>query len=289
MARALRVEFPGAVYHVTSRGNARQVVFENDSDRREFLEGLQDCAERFRWLFHAYCLMDNHYHLLIETREANLSRGMRRLNGNFTQAFNKTYHRVGHLFQGRYKAILVEKESHLLELCRYVVLNPVRAGLVKKIEDWEWSSFGATAGSSSVPAYLSVDWILARFGRNREAAQEGYRRFVRQGRRSGVPWDGVKGQLFLGGEGFAERVTQATETAQRSKEHSKGQRFAGRPPLSEIIPAAVAKRSFSADAALREAHVKHGYTLREIADFTGMHYTSISKRVKRWEAGRAKE
>jgi putative transposase len=130
MARPLRLEFPHAVYHLTGRGNARQRIVVDDEDRRRFLTTLAHVIDRYGWLCHAYCLMDNHYHLLIETPRPTLSRGMRQLNGVYTQAFNRWHHRVGHLFQGRFKAILVEKETHLLELCRYVVLNPVRAKLV---------------------------------------------------------------------------------------------------------------------------------------------------------------
>ena len=126
MARPLRLEFPGAVYHVSSRGNARQRIFFGDADRELFLDTLTQGIARYRWLCHAYCLMENHYHLLIETPRANLSLGMRQLNGIYTQTFNRRHHRVGHLFQGRFRAILVEKESYLLELCRYIVLNPVR-------------------------------------------------------------------------------------------------------------------------------------------------------------------
>jgi len=130
MARPLRIEFPGTVYHVTSRGNARQNVVADDRDRNRFLSVLAQVVDRYGWLCHAYCLMDNHYHLLIETPQPNLSLGMRQLNGRYTQMYNRRHERVGHLFQGRFTAILVEKEAHLMELCRYVVLNPVRAKAV---------------------------------------------------------------------------------------------------------------------------------------------------------------
>jgi len=126
----LRIEFPGAVYHITSRGNAKQSVFLNNSERINFLTLLYSNTKRFHWIYHAYCLMKNHYHLLIEIPEANLSAGMRQLNGKYIQLFNRTRNRVGHLFQGRFKAIFVEKEIYLLELCRYIVLNLLRAGLV---------------------------------------------------------------------------------------------------------------------------------------------------------------
>ena len=146
MTRPLRIEYPNAVYHVTSRGNARNKIFLGDQDRENFLAVLDAVVKRYNWLCHAYCLMDNHYHLMIETPDANLSRGMRQLNGVYTQKYNWWHSKTGHIFQGRYKAILVEKENYLLELCRYVVLNPVRANMVDKPEEWKWSSYGATAG-----------------------------------------------------------------------------------------------------------------------------------------------
>ncbi len=135
MSRPLRIEFAGAFYHVTSRGNGRKSIYRDGEDRSSFLQVLHKVNQRCHWLCHAYCLMDNHYHLIIETPEGNLSRGMRQLNGVYTMYFNRRHRSVGHIYQGRYKAILVEKESYLLEVCRYVTLNPVRAGLVKRPED----------------------------------------------------------------------------------------------------------------------------------------------------------
>ena len=136
MARPLRIEFPHAVYHVTSRGNARQAIVTTDADRRMFRAFLAHVVDRYGWLCHAYCLMDNHDHLVRETPTPNLSQGMRQLNGRYTQACDRTHQRVGHLFQGRFTAILVEKEAHLLERCRYVVLNPVRAKRVPHPRRW---------------------------------------------------------------------------------------------------------------------------------------------------------
>jgi len=134
MARPLRLEFAGALYHVTSRGNRREEIYLDDQDRRRFLTLLAEVCERFNWRVHAYCLMSNHYHLLIETPDANLSRCMRQVNGVHTQAANRRHGQVGHVFQGRFKALLVQKESYLLELARYVILNPVRAGMVARPE-----------------------------------------------------------------------------------------------------------------------------------------------------------
>ncbi|MGR9108113.1 MAG: transposase, partial [Gammaproteobacteria bacterium] len=127
MSRPLRIEFEGALYHVTSRGDRGEPIYDDDRDRETFLSVLANVIEHRAWLCHAYCLMTNDYHLLIETPEANLARGMRQLNGVFTQASNRRHRRGGHLFQGRYKAILVDKDNYLLELVRYIVLNPVRA------------------------------------------------------------------------------------------------------------------------------------------------------------------
>jgi len=157
MARPLRIEFEGAVYHVTSRGNAREDIFLSDSDREMFLKTLAHVVDRFGWVCHAYYLMGNHYHLMIETPQANLSRGMRQLNGIYTQRFNREYHRVGHVFQGRFKSILVEKDAYLLELSRYIVRNPVAAGMVNDVTAWPWSSYRATAGDISAPGFLRVD------------------------------------------------------------------------------------------------------------------------------------
>src|SRR3972149_4573760 len=165
MARPLRIEYPGALYHVTARGNAREAIFRDDPDRGAFLVILGRVVERYNWLCHAYCLMGNHYHLLVETPDGDLSKGMRQLNGLYTQRSNRRHRRVGHIFQGRYKAILVDKDSYLLELCRYIVLNPVRAHLVKSVERWPWSSYRATVGERAAPAWLSTEALLAQFGR----------------------------------------------------------------------------------------------------------------------------
>ena len=177
MARPLRLEFPGAVYHLTARGNARQDVFLDDADRARFLALLGREIDQQRWRCYAYCLMDNHYHLVIETPEANLSTGMRRLNGVYTQAINRGHDRVGHLFQGRYQSILVEREPYLMELCRYVVLNPVRAGVTARFGDWRWSSYRATGLGAKPPAWLDAASVLARFDGDGAAARAGYEKW----------------------------------------------------------------------------------------------------------------
>ncbi len=167
MARPLRIEYPGAVYHITNRGNDKKDIFKDDQDRETFLKILALVNKRYHWLCHAYCLMDNHYHLMIETPDGNLSLGMRQLNGVYTQARNKRRNKTGHLFQGRYKAILIQKDTHLPEVCRYVVLNPVRAKMVEKPEDWKWSSYRATAGKEQPHP------CLTRIGYSGNSAEQG--------------------------------------------------------------------------------------------------------------------
>src|SRR5688572_17123679 len=198
MARPLRIEYDGALYHVTSRGNERKAIIKNDSDRKLFLETLARVNKRFRWICHAYCLMDNHYHLVIETPDGNLSKGMRQLNGVYTQAYNKRHGRVGHLFQGRFKAILVQKDSHFLEVCRYVVLNPVRAKASSHPRQFKWSSYRATAGIAQAHDCLTTEEILRHFGQRRATANLKYCEFVQAGIDSPSIWDEVEGQSLLG-------------------------------------------------------------------------------------------
>ena len=156
MARPLRIELAGGLYHVTSRGDRREDIFLEDADRRAWFELVGQVCQRFNWVCHSWCLMDNHYHIVIETVEGNLAKGMRQLNGVYTQNFNRTHKRVGHVFQGRYKAIMVEKDSYLLELARYVVLNPLRAHMVKDVAHWPWSSYAAMIGTQPVPDGLDT-------------------------------------------------------------------------------------------------------------------------------------
>ena len=279
MARPLRIEFEGALYHVTSRGNARQPIFMSDKDRSDFLDTLADVVGRYRWICHAYCLMDNHYHLVAETPEANLSRGMRQLNGVYTQVFNRRHGRVGHLFQGRYKAVLVEKESYLLELARYVVLNPVRAGLVSHPGDWKWSSYRATVGEEDPPPSLTVDWILGQFSENRLKAQKAYRSFVADGK--GVKlWEKLESGVFLGSEGFVEKLKPRLVEKLADREIPISQRLATRPPLEQLFSKA-GKDKETRNAFIYQAVNDYGYTLGEVGEFLGLHYSTVSKAFRK--------
>jgi len=279
MTRPLRIEFAGAVYHLTSRGNAQQGIFLDDDDREGFLEILAHVIERYGWICYAYCLMGNHYHLLIETPDANLSRGMQLLNGVYTQKFNHKHKRVGHLFQGRFKAILVEKESHLLELARYIVLNPVRAKIVRHPRQYRWSSYRATVGEAKPPGFLTVDWILTQFDQDLAHGRAAYRQFAKEGR--GVPvWDDVEGGFLLGTEEFVGRMKPLLRGKEKGSEISKRQRFAGRRSLEEIFGSIAGDRHIRNER-IHEAVMEHGYTLTALQKYLGLHPSTLSRIVKR--------
>lgn len=280
MSRPLRIEYPDALYHVTSRGNARNDIFHSDSDRETFLKIFSGVVHRFNWLCHAYCLMDNHYHLLIETPDGNLSKGMRQLNGVYTQRYNWLHQKTGHVFQGRYKAILVEKDSYLLELCRYVVLNPVRTRMKEKPEQWVWSSYRFTAGMKNPPDYLTTDWILGLFNPKKSEAQKLYRRFVRAGIGLQSPWEELQGQILLGEETFLDSHRDLLHDKQPVKEIPRTQRYLNRPKLSNLFLKIKGKNKVERNKQIHQAHIQHGYSLKEIADHLGIHYTTVSKVVK---------
>lgn len=279
MTRPLRIEYPGAVYHVTSRGNAKQNIYNNDEDREKFLLILTLVVERFHWICHSYCLMDNHYHLLIETPHSNLSAGMRQLNGIYTQTFNHRHRRVGHLFQGRFKAIIVEKQTHLLELCRYIVLNPVHAGMVQHPEDHPWSSYRATIGQTKVSDFLTVEWLLENFSPQTSRAQRLYREFVNK-KETPSPWDKLTGQIYLGSDTFIQQVKNQTTTNISSKETPLAHRQAGRPELADLLRQSTVQTKEQRNKLIHKAHVEYGYKLNEIAEALGIHYTTVSKIIK---------
>ena len=235
MARPFRIEFSGAFYHVTSRGDRREAIFEDDEDRLIFLRTLAEVVERFNWLCHAYCLMTNHCHLLVETPDGNLSKGMRHLNGVYTQATNRRHARTGHLFQGRFKGIIVDKDCYLLELTRYVVLNPVRAGMARQPGNWPWSSHRAMIGKTLAPAWLATDGILALFAKRRTTAQQRYRGFVKQGIKSASIWDELQQQIYLGDEKFVKRIQRKAGIQGDELSIPQAQRRAPAPALAKIV------------------------------------------------------
>ena len=277
MARPLRLEYSGALYHVTSRGNAKNNIYLDDADRRIFLRVLGQTVTRHHWLLHAFCLMGNHYHLLIETPDPNLSRGMHRLNGAYSQCFNRRHQRVGHVLQGRFTAILVERDAYLLELARYVPLNPVRAGFANSAEEWAWSSYRATAGVEPSPPWLTTSAVLERFGVETHRAKQRFAEFVRDGVHAAAPWTELQGQVFLGSAQFAERMSRALTPSTVSREIPRADRLAGRPTLARLLPSAGTADRSQRNAAIVEAHTVHGYSLAEISRHLGLHYSTVSR------------
>jgi len=277
MARPARIEFAGALYHVTARGDRREPIYEDDEDRHSFLNVLGTVTTDFNWVCHAYCLMGNHYHLIVETPDGNLAKGMRQLNGLYTQWSNRRHRRVGHLFQGRYKAILVDKDSYLLELCRYVVLNPVRAKMVTRPGQWPWSSYRAMLGAQVAPQWLSIEALLAHFGRGRAH----YERFVAQGTKAKSPWDEVKGQIYLGDDGFVERMQRNLGRQAEDINIPRAQRRKPAPTLTQIQRAHKDR-----DGAILAAHDTGHYSYTQIGKYFGVHFTTVGRIVRTGRQGR---
>jgi len=277
MARPLRLEFSGALYHVTSRGNCLNAIFTSDNDRTAFLQLFGAVCKQFNWLCYAYCLMDNHYHLLIETPEGNLSKGMRQLNGVYTQRFNRTHAQVGHVFQGRYKAILVDKAALLLETARHIVLNPVRVGEVPNAQDWAWSSYQATVGSIGRPVWLASSTLLETLGTSSEHAIDRFTQFVVEGLNQPAIWVHLRHQVYLGDTQFVERMQSLIDKSQSLDEVPLIQR---RPPPK---PLAVYEQQAGGDrnAAIVLAYASGGYTLKEIGHYFNLHYSTVSGIIRR--------
>ncbi|MEO8298799.1 MAG: transposase [Burkholderiales bacterium] len=286
MSRPLRIEWPGGLYHVTSRGDRREPIVEDDADRGAWVSVLGETCGRFGWRVHAWCLMDNHYHLLLETPDANLSLGMRQLNGVWSQWFNRAHGRVGHVFQGRYKAIMVERQSYLLELARYVVLNPLRAGMVSDLGDYPWSSYRATAGvdaearaaQGTSPAWLETDWLLSQFATSREAAHRAYVDFVRAG--VGLPsvWQELRSQVFLGGEDFLREMQDQLADDLPLREVPRLQRRPVSQPLADYC--AMHCAGLPRNQAMSVAYRSGAYRLREIAQYFGVHEATVSRAAR---------
>lgn len=279
MTRPVRIEFAGALYHVTSRGDRGEAIYEDDSDRIQFLEILGEVITTFNWTCHAYCQMGNHYHLVIETPDGNLSKGMRQLNGVYTQASNRRHGRLGHLFQGRYKAILVDGDAYLLELSRYVVLNPVRAGMVAHPRDWRWSSYLDMVGERSPPAWLTTDGVLTEFASERREAVRRYIEFVLEGIGEESIWRDLAHQIYLGDETFVKRMQAKCEGLSKTVGVPKAQKRPPARPLEEW-----ASRYEDRNEGIVAAYATGEYSYQQIADFFGLHFTTIGKILRKARA-----
>ena len=260
---------------MTSRGDRREDIYLDDVDRSNWVTLFGHVCKRFNWVCHAYCLMDNHYHIVVETAEANLSKGMRQLNGVYTQNFNRRHNRVGHVYQGRYKAILVDKDSYLLELSRYVVLNPVRSGEVKAVEQWSWSSYSAMTGKSDRPDWLQTDWVLGQFGKQRKRAIAAYIDFVHAGMKLPSVWVDLRGQIYLGKEEFVKTMQQHMQSDKNISEIPRAQRRAAARPLSYYSSFA------NRNTGIAAAYQTSDYSMKAIADEFGLHYATVSRIIKK--------
>lgn len=288
MARPLRIEYPGAFYHVTSRGNEQKDIFKSRKDREKFLEYLVSATERYGAVIHAYCLMSNHYHLLLETPAGNLSEIMRHINGAYTTYFNVKRKRAGHLFQGRYKAILVEADEYLAELSRYIHLNPVTAGIAERAEQYQWSSYQAYAGQSTAPQWLKTGFILGCFANKEADARRKYRSFVADmiGKEYENPLSKTFGSAILGSVDFVTAISSAHVKGKEDTNIPALRHFVSRPSPEQIMNEA--KAEFADDETLRRqasiylCHKYSGMRLKEIGEHFNVRDTGISEASRRF-------
>ena len=274
MPRPLRLDHPGAHFHITSRGNEQRSIFEDSRDREQFYCILTRACDRYCLKGHAHCLMGNHYHLLVESVDGRLSAGIQHLNGSYARWFNRRWNRRGHLFEGRFKANLIDRESYFLEVVRYIELNPCRAGLTTDPIDWQWSSHRSRLGIDRAPDFLCVDDVLAHFGSGLEAVVE-YRKFVLAGLGDAVLRDALKNSPILGSPEFRELHSARAKSLEGRQKVPVVQKSAGRPGLEEILPDGLERHERRRQAVT--AFVGHGYRMTEIARHLGIHYTTISR------------
>jgi len=281
MTRPLRLEFPGALYHVTSRGNRQKSIYHDDSDRYAWQDTLRLVCQRHNFVVHSFCQMGNHFHLLIETADANLAQGMRQLNGIYTQHFNRRHRLVGHLFQGRYKAILVQKESYLLALCRYIALNPVRANMVSSPDGWQWSSHHYLVNSASPPAWLEHDRLLALFGDTRDAAIAAYRAFVIAGIGETSPLAATRHRVLLGDDAFVS-AHQQLQQSNKLVETVKAERRAVALSIDAYRASYVDRNE-----AMARAYLSTAFTMPQLAEAFGVSTKTVSRAVATFEQAQA--
>jgi putative transposase len=285
VARQLRIEYPGAFYHITSRGNQKQPVFLSPWDKARFLDQIKEVHEKYDFRIHAYCLMENHYHLMLETRQPNLSRGMHFLNTAYSVYFNNRHKRVGHLFQGRFKGILIEAETYAQELSRYIHLNPVRAGISRSPESYPWSSFREYLGKRKPPAWLETQIVLSFFGKDPEISRRDYMAYViaplPKPRPGPLPEENGSISGVLGSPAFLTKIKESFLSGKApDRELPALNRIPGKPSLDDIHAAIVAKRGkddiISRNTAIAFAHHHSGYTLKEIGKTFGLSVSAIS-------------
>ena len=288
MARPLRIVYAGAFYHVTARGNEKKSIFKNDKDYERFLLYVEAAVERYGAVVHAYCLMNNHYHLLVQTPRANLPEVMQYVNGSYTTYVNTKRQRVGHLFQGRYKAILVDADTYAQELSRYIHLNPVRAGMVRKPEDYPWSSYRYYAGKDKSPRWLTLKFILDYFEERATDGQREYVTFVEAkiGQRYENPLMGAVASSILGGEEFIQRIKKSYLQNIETDRNLPGLAELRKRTIQDIMKGI--KAEFRWDERQQKVvgiylcHRYSGLRLREIGDYFGISESGVTQASKRF-------
>jgi putative transposase len=278
MARPLRLQFPDALYHLTARGDRREPIVADDEDRVGLLEVWREALARFDAICFAYCLMGNHYHFIVQTHRANLSQLMRHVNGVYTQRYNRRHRQVGHLFQGRYKAILVDRDAYFLEVCRYVELNPVRAKLAPRPEDWPWSSYRAHVGLDHRPDWLDSEQIYRQLAATDARARRRYAEFVSRGRNVRLWEEALAGQIYLGDEGFVKAVQRRTASRPESREVPRAHRRAPGASIESYL-----RKGRDRDAGIAAAYLEGGHTQTAIARALGLSVSRVSRLIKRYE------
>lgn len=295
MARPLRIEYEGALYHITARGNERNPIYREEGDYHRFLELLSELPQRYGVLIHGYILMKNHYHFLIETPKGNIIKVMHYLNATYTGYFNKKYKRVGHLFQGRYKGFLIEKERYLLSVSRYIHLNPVRALIVKKPEEYRWSSYPAYIGRGKENKWLTCSWVLGQYSSDKGKARRQYNAYIGEGLTlKENPFKALKAGLILGSEDFVDRIKKKVELKEH-REIPESRMLTRRIKYEDVITAVFKKFKINEEE-IKKLGKRNNlarkislYLLRrftdmsnvEIAGYFGIGYTAVSQATSR--------
>ncbi len=297
MARALRIEFKSALYHITARGNEGRNIFKDSEDYEMLLKIFREAETKYGLILRCYSLMPNHYHLVMETPDANLTKGMHFIQTSYTIYFNRKYRRIGHLFQGRYKALLVDKDNYLLELSRYVHLNPLRANLVERLEDYEWSSYLDYIGLRD-SKLVETETVLKQFSAQGVNARKKYREFCYQGK--GIEWKRFKKEIYagiiLGRKEFTQKMKEKIKGLKLSKEIPSSRKLAVKKSKDKILELVSIDYGKEKDEILKEKGEPRKlaiYLLRKYTDmdlqtivslFGKMHYSSISKIVSRFRS-----
>jgi putative transposase len=305
MGRPIRIEYPCALYHITSRGNERKNIFLADGDRVKFLEVLEDYHDRYGILIHSYGLMDNHYHLILETPRGNLLKVMHGINSSYTGYFNRKYGRSGHLFQGRYKGIVVERDTYLLSLSRYVHLNPVRAGVVERPEHYRWSSYLGYIGKGKESEWVEYAWVLSQFDKDKNVAGKKYREYTEEGLKVSeeTPFKNLYGQVIIGGEGFIRKIKGMLKGKRLSQGIVERKRWMEHSSAMEVVD--VVSQAFGINQEAILGRGGRANTARKVAIyfcqryaglgneaigelFGGIHYSTVSKVAARVKEERNK-